>query len=136
MRECGSPPVLCLGLGEGLLTSATTRWPGIITNMDVAPTILELLQIVHSQPFIGRAAWIERSKGAAAQLGKMVAKIESLSRWRSLVLRLVVLAQIGIYAVVLAFLILSPPLARRTLRLLQGLLLALLAVPLALLFGI
>lgn len=66
----------------------------------------------------------------------MVAKIESLSRWRGLVLRLVVLAQIGIYAVVLAFLILSPPLARRTLRLLQGLLLALLAVPLALLFGI
>ncbi|NLL07808.1 MAG: hypothetical protein GX266_02270 [Firmicutes bacterium] len=127
-------PVLCLGLGEGLLTSATTRWPGIITNMDVAPTILELLQIVHSQPFIGRAAWIERSKGAAAQLGKMVAKIESLSRWRGLVLRLVVLAQIGIYAVVLAFLILSPPLARRALRLLQGLLLALLAVPLALLF--
>ncbi len=126
-------PVLCLGWGEGLLTSATTRWPGIITNMDVAPTILALLGIHHNQPFIGREAWVEEVPGAPAALASMVEKIEALSRWRGGLLRLVVTAQIVLYGAVLAVLIPTAPIPGWGWRLLQTVLLALLAVPLALL---
>lgn len=126
-------PALFLGLEEGLLTSPTTRWPGILTNMDLAPTILALLQIEHNQPFIGRAGWIEPRAGARDDLEEMVNKIAVLSRWRSTVLRLVVLGQIAVYALVLASLISTWPLPHWAWRGLQTALLSLLAVPLALL---
>jgi hypothetical protein len=127
-------PVILVGLQEGLLISATTRWPGIITNMDVAPTILRLLQISHTQPFIGRAAAVKETGDARNQLAAMAGKISALSRCRSLVLRLVVIAQIGVYTAVLVSLILSSQLPDWTVRALQSALLALLSTPLALLF--
>lgn len=127
-------PVLCLGLEDGLLVSATTRWPGLITNMDLAPTILELLEIDYDRPFIGRTAWVEQAADASALLGAAVSRIEALFRWRTPLLRLVVTAQIGTYAAVLAALAWGPPLPRWIVRLLQTALLILLSVPLALLF--
>jgi len=127
-------PVFCLGLEEGLLTSATTRWPGIITNMDVAPTVLELLGLSHNHPFIGRAAWVEPSEHAPERLDAVAVRIEVLSRWRGLILRLLVLGQIAIYTAVLLCSVLNPPLAGGALRGLQAALLALLSLPLALLF--
>ena len=128
-------PVLCWGLAEGLLVSGTTRWPGLITNMDVAPTILELLQIEHEQPFVGRRASIESVavEVAKSQLETMAGKIGYLSRFRSQVLRCVIIGQILIYSAVLLSLILSTSLPLWGVRLLQISLLLLLAVPLALL---
>ena len=113
-------PVFCLGLEEGLLTSATTRWPGIITNMDVAPTVLELLGLSHNHPFIGRAAWVEPSEHAPERLDAVAVRIEVLSRWRGLILRLLVLGQIAIYTAVLLCSVLNPPLAGGALRGLQA----------------
>lgn len=126
-------PVLCLGWKGGLLDSPTTRWPGIITNMDVAPTILELLGLTHNQPFIGRAARVVEVDDAPRRLGELVGKLELLARWRSPILRMVVLSQIVLYAAVLVVLMLQAKLPPWPVRLLQTALLALLTVPLGLL---
>ncbi|MHB0999496.1 MAG: hypothetical protein ACYC27_09640 [Armatimonadota bacterium] len=42
------------GIQHGLLTSASTRAPGIVSNMDIAPSILEWLGVPVSSSFVGR----------------------------------------------------------------------------------
>ena len=126
-------PVLCLGLTEGLLISGTTRWAGLITNMDVAPTILKLLQVGYDQFFVGRPAMIQPSSQVAPWLENMAGRIRLLSERRGQVLRGVVISQILIYSAVLISLILSTSLPSWAVRLLQVGLLLLLVVPLSLL---
>ena len=128
-------PVLCWGLNEGLLISGTTRWPGLITNMDIAPTVLELLHIDHSQPFIGRSASIQAQTEDESQawLRTMVAKIDVLFRYRGGVLRALVIGQILIYTAVLISLIAPAPRSNLVMDLLQLALLLLMAMPLGLL---
>ena len=127
-------PILCLGWSEGLLSSATTRWPGLVTNMDLAPTILKLLGIEHQQPMIGRSASIEAAQNATSWIETMEKKTSNLAKQRPIVLRAVVIFQIVIYSVILASLILSISLPEWMVRLGQSLLLVLLILPLALLF--
>ncbi|MCK9524783.1 MAG: hypothetical protein M0R49_02500, partial [Limnochordia bacterium] len=128
-------PTLCWGLGEGLLVSGTTRWPGLITNMDIAPTILDLLRVDHSQPFIGRPASIQAlaQEESLARLGAMTEKIGVLSFYRGQVLRGLVIAQILIYTAVLIPLIACASLPKWAMDLLQLALIVLMAVPLGLL---
>ncbi|MDI9422760.1 MAG: hypothetical protein QM451_11075 [Bacillota bacterium] len=128
-------PVLCWGLEEGLLTSATTRWPGLICNMDLAPTILELLGVDHDQSFIGRPASVEPlgHKEAQLWLSEMAEKIGFLAQYRGLVLRMMVIAQILIYTAVLLSLVVASSLPAKAVRFLQLGLLLLLAAPLFLL---
>ncbi|MBI3923188.1 MAG: hypothetical protein HY318_17340, partial [Armatimonadetes bacterium] len=47
----GMRRVLLVGGGfqSGILTSASTHWPGIVTNVDIAPTILRILDIPLSE---------------------------------------------------------------------------------------
>ena len=129
-------PVLCWGAKEGLLTSGTTRWPGLITNMDVAPTILELLGVAHDQPFIGRPATVESvaQDEAESSLTTMAEKIGFLSRYRAQVLRAMVAGQILVYTAVLISLIITTSLPHRAGQILQIGLSFLLATPLVLLF--
>ncbi|HHV61227.1 MAG TPA: hypothetical protein GXX51_01085 [Firmicutes bacterium] len=49
-------PIACLGPGieHGFLTSATTRRRGIVTNIDIAPTILDFLDIKAPYSMLGR----------------------------------------------------------------------------------
>lgn len=128
-------PVLCWGLQEGLLISGTTRWPGLITNMDIAPTILENLAVEDNQPFVGRPASVRplSQTETFAWLERMATKIEFLSRHRSQVLRASVIGQIVTYTAVLIFLIVSVELLHWVLRLLQFGLLVLMTLPLCLL---
>lgn len=128
-------PALCWGVADGLLTSGTTRWPGLITNMDVAPTILKLLEIEHRQPFIGRPAFVAPASvsDAVTRLESMAGKIEYLSRYRGQVLRAVVIAQILTYSAVLVVLIVSTFLPDWAVRTLQLGLLLLIILPFGLL---
>lgn len=125
-------PVLCAGIGDGLLNSGTTKWPGLITNMDVAPTILELLRLDY-RPFIGRPALVEPISGGKSKLTLMLEKIEVLFQQRSQVLRVVVVTQILVYGLILASLILNHSLPGWALWILQTSLLVLMSVPLSLL---
>ena len=49
-------PVVAYGpdFGTGLLTSATTRTPGLIANVDIAPTLLQLYHAPIPQTMVGR----------------------------------------------------------------------------------
>ncbi|NMB01171.1 MAG: hypothetical protein GX971_06580 [Firmicutes bacterium] len=125
-------PVFCVGIRDGLLLSGTTRWPGLITNMDVAPTILDLLQIDY-EPFIGRPAFIQATSESKGWLEVMAQKIGFLAVYRGQILRAVVVAQILIYGLILATLILHYSLPRWAVRALQTSLLVLLSTPLSLL---
>ncbi|MDI9484656.1 MAG: hypothetical protein QM372_04190 [Bacillota bacterium] len=128
-------PAVCWGLDEGLLTSATTRWPGLITNMDVAPTILELLGIEHNQPLIGRPVTVmplSEDEGRL-RLARMVEKIGFFSQYRGQVLRTLVIGQIITYAAVLISLIANSASPPWVVRILQLAILLLLAMPLSLL---
>lgn len=53
-------PVLMFGGGvsSGLLVSPTTRRPGIIMNIDIAPTVLNYLNIASTDVFIGRSVQV------------------------------------------------------------------------------
>ena len=128
-------PVLCWGMGEGLLTSGTTRWPGLITNMDIAPTMLSLLGVEHEQPFIGRSALIENrtEEESVAWLQGMERKIDFLFRYRGQILRALVIGQILIYTAVLISLMIPAPRPTWVVDLLQLALLQLITMPLAIL---
>lgn len=128
-------PVLCWGLDAGLLISGTTRWPGLITNMDIAPTMLELLGTEHDQPFIGRSVSIQAQseKESLVWLETMAAKIGVLFGHRGQVLRALVIAQILVYAAVLIALIAPAHRPTWIVLALQFTLLLLMAMPLGLL---
>ena len=128
-------PVLAWGQTEGLLISGTTRWPGLITNMDIAPTILDALRVEHNQPLIGRPASIEplAQDEATLWLETMAGKIGFFSRYRGQVLRALVIGQILTYTAVLISLIASAALPHWAVRILQVALLLLMAMPLGLL---
>lgn len=126
-------PIVCLGRTEGLFISGTTRWPGLITNMDVAPTILETLGITHDQPFIGRPATIQPTPEPQSHVRKLGERIVAVNSKRSLVLRVVIVGQVVLYSLVLVCLIMPDPLPRQLIRLGQTLLVLFLLIPLVLL---
>ncbi len=128
-------PILSWGQTEGLVISGTTRWPGLITNMDIAPTILDILAIDHNQPFVGRPASIEPLPldEAIDWLETMGEMISVLSQYRGQVLRALVIGQILAYTAVLIALIVNATLPQWAVRLLQVALLLLLVAPLGLL---
>ncbi len=49
-------PLLAYGpdFGSGLLTSPTTRTPGLLANVDIAPTVLHLLHVPAPRTMVGR----------------------------------------------------------------------------------
>ena len=128
-------PVVCWGLGEGLLTSATTRWPGLITNMDIAPAVLEMLGVEHSQPFIGRPISVRPVAEAEGKvwMEAMADKVGFHAQYRGHVLRTLVVGQIITYTAVLISLIVNSIAPRWAVRTLQLAILVLLAAPLGLL---
>lgn len=125
-------PVICLGLGEGLLQSGTTRWPGLVTNMDLAPTILGLLGAEHSQPMIGREITVRPAAQAKETVEQVWRRCLALAASRPLVLKILVSSQIALYILALLFLIIKK-VPGWAVRLLQILLVFFLALPLSLL---
>ncbi len=124
-------PVLCIGTEEGLLTSGTTRWPGLITNMDIAPTVLALLNVDNVGSFVGRQMTIAANNEGHGYLEAMMERLEKLTLRRGPVLQVVILLQILLFSSSLIVLIIKEPSAR-LLRLFQFLLVVFLALPLGL----
>ncbi len=123
-------PVLCIGLEGGLLTSGTTHWPGLIANIDIAPTILALLNIDYSEPFLGREAVITAHPDPFSHLVKTQERLEHVNQQRGLVLRGVISLQIALHGACLIVLIISRP-SSSIISLFQRLLTGFLVLPLA-----
>ena len=57
-------PMVMQSKDRGLLVSGTTHWPGIVANIDIAPTILSLLGLEGSPQMLGRPIRIEDEKSS------------------------------------------------------------------------
>lgn len=128
-------PVVLFGWENGLLMSPTTKWPGIITNMDVAPTILKLLGAEPPSAMVGSPAAVSPAEPAEAQTAvlRLEERLIWLNTYRSPVLRALVGFQIGAYLAALTVMIAGIPFSERLIRFIQFLLVLALAVPACLL---
>ncbi|HHW66703.1 MAG TPA: hypothetical protein GXX16_03210 [Epulopiscium sp.] len=70
----------------GLVSANTTRRPGIITSLDIAPTILNQLKIDYSG-MISKGITIHSSKNAFSVMIKDLEKIKQINSLRSLVIK-------------------------------------------------
>ncbi len=128
-------PILHIGNSEGLLTSATTRWPGLVTNIDVAPTLLSDLGI-DEHTMVGRGIHTVHGSSGNTLFAEIVAlenRVFGVARYRSQVLRLLVGFQILVYLMSLVLLIVPRPVKACYIQILQILLMISLILPLSLL---
>ena len=122
-------PVLFLGRDSGLTVSGTTRWPGLITNMDIAPMILELLGVEQSETMIGRSVRIKPAQHGFEKVQHLEERLLATARHRGWVLRVLVAVQILLYIGALGLLIIDRALSRSIIRSVQIGLTIWLAVP-------
>lgn len=92
-------PILMIGpgIGPGILTSSSTRRRGLVTNMDVAPTVLLALGVEPPDAMLGSRIESRRTESALEFLLKFHDKnqiVESLS-W---LLRVILIFQIVVFA--------------------------------------
>lgn len=99
-------PLIIIGQGPGLLTSGTTRWRGIICNIDIAPTLANLLH-VDKGVMLGRTIEVETmsTKKALEVISTTEERIFWLHQYRSQVLRAIVAVQIILYITTLVLLV-------------------------------
>lgn len=66
----GLCPILITGygVGRGLLTSGSTRIPGVITNLDIAPSILSRFRLPIPSEAVGRPVTVKKSSYQLAQM--------------------------------------------------------------------
>lgn len=83
----------------GLLTSSTTRTPGIIAASDFAPTVLEQFGLRPAQDMIGRPVAVEPDANAVGRLTEMGTRVTANER----VLTPLALSLAGIGALALTF---------------------------------
>lgn len=128
-------PAVLFGGDTGLLVSPTTKWPGIVTNMDIAPTILTLLGAEVPDFMIGAPIGvIPMPAGEAVQLvQELENRLLALHQDRGVVLRTLVGIQIGVYLISLALMVLRVKAALQAARVMQMVLAVSLALPVYLL---
>ncbi|MBM7624655.1 hypothetical protein [Sporohalobacter salinus] len=123
------------GVKHGLLTSSTTKRSGIITNLDIAPTVLTLLGIKEdSSKLIGNFLGSIKDKKPLAKLRRLDNEINKTFTWRPLLIKGFILLQIitlGLAAVVILAKKRVTPILK---KMAEYLLLTLLAIPIFLLF--
>jgi len=126
-------PVIAVGNGvtKGILTSPTTKRPGIIKNTDLAPSVLHYFSIKASPQMFGRDMQFISSENSLEILSSLYRELEMISEARSPVLRNYVLIQLILVLLSLAAIFL--PKNQTLLVVLKPLLLALMSIPLALL---
>lgn len=91
------------GTGTGYLVSASTQRPGIVTLVDVAPTILDLLDIARPTDMEGRTFEVERTGSPLGQRMRHLATITDVSAFRDRLLTPTTTALVlGLAAVVAA----------------------------------
>ena len=105
-------PVIAFGRAfpPGLLTSATTRTPGLIANTDIAPTILKTFDIAASPTMIGKPAIVLKSANAAERLAA-ISRLDYVSQLNDQALHRVMPIFAGVFALYFALLFLrsQPP---------------------------
>lgn len=80
-----SPVILCGGgVPGGLLVSPTTRRPGVIMNMDIAPTVIDFLNIPQPGFFTGRPARVIPGEFGMGTLLSMYRVIDVIYKARPL----------------------------------------------------
>ncbi|SFG00528.1 hypothetical protein SAMN05660649_00442 [Desulfotomaculum arcticum] len=126
-------PVVAIGKGvtAGILTSPTTKRPGIIKNTDIAPAILNYFGIAIPTSMSGRSIQIIPTENTPTLLSSLYAKLELTNQARPPVLRYYVLIQLLLVLLSLAAIFL--PQSYFLMTILKPLLLAVMSVPLALL---
>ena len=75
-----TPIVIYNARDHGMLTSASTRTPGIIAAADFAPTVLKLMDVPRTDAMIGRPASVVRQGGVVAALEGMSTRVTSNRR--------------------------------------------------------
>ena len=128
-------PIIILKEGErpGLLTSFSTRRRGIVTNCDIAPTILIYLGIKVPPFTTGRKIYSEDSKSSLKEVLNLNRKLASLEAQRRPLLYSVVIFQSIASILVLIFTLLKARLSSSFFPFSNFLLLSLAALPLGLL---
>lgn len=116
-------------LKEGLLLTPTTRKPGVITLLDIAPSIGSFLQVAPDSLYIGRPWHVEPTKNNLAEMQNIEKRTVFASFLRPPLVKGYVLLHLIVLASVLFFLVFDP----RKGNYLGPLLLALIAVPITLL---
>ena len=98
---------------EGLLTSASTKRTGVVTNLDIGPTILNFFGIPPSHDFIGAALTTHPYPNARAFLENMHEKIMVNYLQRPYLLKTYVILQIILVLAMLLLLLFRHPLLAR-----------------------
>ncbi|NLG86774.1 MAG: hypothetical protein GX489_06120 [Firmicutes bacterium] len=90
------------GVAKGLLTSATTRRPGLIANIDIAPSILAYCQLPAPATIIGRPISIVPTNKALSVLEVLEQRAAINYQQRPVVLRLFIVYLIVVLALSVA----------------------------------
>lgn len=100
-------PLLGLGAGlpKGLLTSATTRRPGLVASIDFAPTVLQFLGLPAPPTMLGRPWWSTSKAADCSELLSLSERLAFVRRARlPLVRGYIVLQMLAMGLALLAFL--------------------------------
>lgn len=126
-------PVLAAGcsIKPGLLTSPTTKRPGIIRNSDLAPTILAYYHLDSPPPMYGRPLQAISTDQNLTRLSSLYGQLEQTYQSRSPALHNYVLVLLILVLLSLAAIFL--PRTSTLMHFLKPLLLAMMAVPVAML---
>lgn len=127
-------PLLLIGREAGLLTSGTTKWPGLVSNIDVAPTILKAFGLDKGS-MLGRTVFVKPMGvgDAVSYIKQSEERIFQVHRYRNQVLRWLIGIQIVLYLITLVLLVIPRVLDGRLVRTVQLGLLVCMALPLMLL---
>lgn len=120
------------GAKPGVLTSATTERKGIVTNLDVAPTILAAFGLTAPECMRGHELEVIESNNSAQFIAALSERSVATSLQRKTILHPIVSAYIVLYLATLLYIVLRPGFGWVN-RLLQVLLPMMMSMPLALL---
>ena len=75
-------PIVIKGAGfpTGLLTSGTTNWNGLVSNIDLLPTLIDLAKLPVNHNFVGRTARSIPTKKHLQKLSRLNHKINKINK--------------------------------------------------------
>ena len=82
------------GISEGLLSSASTRRPGVITNLDIGATVLDYFNLPHQPGQLGAGVYSVSSPKGPEELEAFNTRLTEIYNQRRFLLQSYVMAQI------------------------------------------
>ncbi len=114
----------------GVLTTGTTKRPGLVTISDLAPTILEHFQIVTLPQMIGRPIYAtQKIHGGLSRLMNLNQRIVRTSLWRPWYIKAFILIQIVVLFMAILFFFSRKIIPRSGLKIVKILLLGIMFIP-------